>query len=303
MHRVDRREELVATRRRATGQAFADQPVALRDESRVPGPTVLLGEADQFAVRRQPGGAAGLGEQHQREQPGHLTIVGQQGTDQAGEPDRLGGQLLTDRGGVGPGRQVALVEDEVQHGEYAGDPYRQLRRGRHPVRDARRLDLGFRAGDPALHGGLPHQERAGDLRHGQAADQAQRERHAGLRRERRVAAGEDQFESLVVDGAGRPGQVFGVQQVSLPLLVAALVLASDAVDGLAVGGGGQPGAGVGRYAVDGPPLHGAGERLGRRLLGDVEVAEAPGQGGDQPRPLLVVRAGDRRPDVRHAHSP
>ena len=39
------------------------------------------------------------------------------------------------------------------------------------------------------------------------------------------------------------------------------------------------------------------ERLRRGLLGDVEVAEPPGQGGDQPGPLLVVGLRDRLPDV------
>ena len=60
-----------------------------------------------------------------------------------------------------------------------------------------------------------------------------------------MTAGEDQPEPIVVNGAGRLGRVVVVQHLSLPLLVVALVLAPDPVDGLAVGGGGQPGAGVG----------------------------------------------------------
>src|SRR6202035_5379394 len=55
------------------------------------------------------------------------------------------------------------------------------------------------------------------------------------------------------------------------------------------------------YAVGRPPLDRGCERLGRRLLGDVEVTEPPGQGGDHPRPLLVLGLGDRLPDVEHAH--
>src|SRR5687768_9070582 len=87
------------------------------------------------------------------------------------------------------------------------------------------------------------------------------------------------------------------------MLVAALVLAPDAVDGLVVRGGGQPGARVGRDAIDRPSLHGGRERLGRRLLGDVEVTETPGEGGDHPRPLVAVSLGDRLPDVDRAHAP
>src|SRR5664280_202288 len=59
--------------------------------------------------------------------------------------------------------------------------------------------------------------------------------------------------------------------------------------------------GVGGYAVGRPPLDGGRERLGRRLFGDVEVTETPGQGGDHPRPLLVVGLGDRLADVDNAH--
>jgi hypothetical protein len=103
----------------------------------------------QFAAGRDPGGATGLGEEHQRQQPGRLAVVRQERADQAGEPDRLGGQVVTHRIGAGAGGQVALVEDEEQHGQDAGD--------------------------------------------------------AGLDRERRVTAGEDQPEPLVADRAGRFG--------------------------------------------------------------------------------------------------
>src|SRR5260370_26494653 len=60
-------------------------------------------------------------------------------------------------------------------------------------------------------------------------------------------------------------------------------------------------SGVGGHAVGRPPADGGRERLGRRLLSDVEITETPGQDGDHPRPLLMVGLGDRRPDVDHAH--
>jgi hypothetical protein len=58
VHGVDRGEDLVATRSRPGGQPLAHQPVALGDQRRVPGPTVLLVEgtssplAETRAVRR-----------------------------------------------------------------------------------------------------------------------------------------------------------------------------------------------------------------------------------------------------------
>ena len=59
--------------------------------------------------------------------------------------------------------------------------------------------------------------------------------------------------------------------------------------------------GLGGDAVGWPPLDGGRERLGRRLLGEVKVTEAPGQGGDYPRPLLLVGPGERLPDADRAH--
>ena len=273
--------------------------MTLGDQRRVPGPAILLVERDQLAARRDPGGAAGLGEEHQRQQPGHLAVLRQELADQPREPDRLGGQVVTNRIGVGAGRQIALVEDEEEDGEDARDASREILRGRHPIRDASRLDLGLGPGDPLAHGGLRHQERSGDLGHGQTTDHAQRQRDAGLDRERRVTAREDEPEPVILDGAERLGRAVVVRHLRLPLLVVALVLAPDPVDGLAVGGGGQPGARVRGDAVGRPTGDGGRERLGRGLLGDVEVAEPPGQVGDHPRPVLVVGLGDRLPDVDH----
>ena len=94
-----------------------------------------------------------------------------------------------------------------------------------------------------------------------------------------MTAGEDQPEPVVVDGAERLGRVGVVveQHQGLPVLVVAFVLAPDPVDRLAIGGRGEPRAGVGRDAVGRPPLDSGRERLGRRLFGDVEVAEAFGE--------------------------
>ena len=99
--------------------------------------------------------------------------------------------------------EVALVEDEVEHGEHAASRARQVLGLGDPVGDLRGLDLLLRAGDPLGHRGLRDEERLRDLGHGQAAEQPQGQRHPGLRRERRVAAGEDQPEPVVLDDAGR----------------------------------------------------------------------------------------------------
>src|SRR5690606_34899193 len=76
-------------------------------------------------------------------------------------------------------------------------------------------------------------------------------------------------------------------------------LASEPVDGLAVGGGGKPRTGIRGDAVDRPALDGGCERLRGHLLGDVKVAQAPGQGRDHPGPLLAVDPGDHLVGVSH----
>jgi hypothetical protein len=100
--------------------------MTLGDQGPIPGTTVLLAEGHELAARRDACRAPGLGEEHQCQQPGHLTVVRHEGTDQASEPDRLGGQVVTYGIGVGAGRQVALVEDEEEDGEDAVPPIKSV---------------------------------------------------------------------------------------------------------------------------------------------------------------------------------
>ncbi len=265
--------------------------MALGDQRAVPAAAVLLVQRDQLAAgdpRRTPR----LGEQHQREQAGDLGLVGQQRSQDPAQPDRLGGEVLADRGVTG-GREVALVEDQVDHGEHPVEARRQVGRRGHPEGDVGVLDLLLRAGDPLRHRGLGDQERLGDLEDGQPAEETQGQRHPGLGCERGVAAGEDQPQPVVLDDAGRlVGCVVVQHQCRLVLGVAAR-LAPDPVDGPVAGRRGQPAARVGRYAVDRPPLQGDQQGVGGRLLGEVDVAEAADQRGDHAAVLLAVDPLDR----------
>ena len=241
----------------------------------IPGAAVLLVERDQLTRRRDPRRPAGLGQQHQRHQAGHLTVRRQQCLQQPGQPNRLEGEVAAY--GLLPGirSEVTLVEDQEEDRQDAGDAGREVLGGGDPVRDPRRLDLALRAGDPLTHSGLLHQEGAGDLGYGQPADHAQRQRDPGLHRQGRVAAGEDQPEPVVVDRAERLRRGVVVQHLSLLLLVVTTGLAAQPVDGAPVSGSCDPGAGIWGYAVAGPALDSDRERLRRHLLGDVQVAEAP----------------------------
>ena len=272
----------------------------LGDQLPVPAAAVLLVQRDQLPVG-DADRAAGVGEQHQREQAGDLGDVGEQGAQDPGQPDRLVGELVADRRGIGRGGEVALVEDQVDDGQHAVHALAEIGRGGHRVGDLRDADLLLRAGDALRHRGLGDEERLRDLGHGQPAEQAQGERHPCLRGERRVATGEDQPEPVVLDDAGRfVGAVVSNHECRLVLGVA-MGLAPNPVDRAVAGGRGEPAAGVRRYAVPGPALDRGQERLPGRLLGDVDVAEAADQGGDDPAVLLAIDPLDRGGGIGRDH--
>jgi hypothetical protein len=74
--------------------------------------------------------------------------------------------------------------------------------------------------------------------------------------------------------------------------------APQAVDRAVARGAHDPAPGVGRDPVARPALHRRGERLLNGLLGKVEVAEDPDQGGDRPSRLTPEQAIDFRAGSR-----
>ncbi|CAM5725894.1 hypothetical protein SVIOM74S_01810 [Streptomyces violarus] len=223
---------------------------ALGDRLRVPPAAVLFGERYEAAVGRGPGGAPGVVEQHESQQPRHLRVV-DRGRELPGEPDGLGGEV--DIAGV------ALVEDQVEDPQHGGDvagpvePY---------------------AGDGALgpadalrHGRLGHQVGLGDLAGGQPADGSQGQRDRGRRPQRRVGAQEVELERVVHRGRG-PGRRLLVDEALTP---AAGGVRPGRVEEPAPGHGDQPALRVPRLVgrpdadrLDQRVLHGV---LGRREVG------------------------------------
>ena len=125
--RGDRRLERVRARRPPQRERAVDERQRLADHRAVPALAILLLEQHEVAVRADPCRAPRVVEEHQREQPGRLRLVGQQQVDDPGEPDRLRREVLAhDR--VARGRGVALVEDQVEHREHGGEPVRRARR-------------------------------------------------------------------------------------------------------------------------------------------------------------------------------
>src|SRR5450756_1815093 len=81
------------------------------------GSLVLLGEQDQGAVGLCARRAAGLGQEQQRQQPGHLRLVGHERGQDPGQPDRFRAQARFGRAGQ-PGGVDEV--DDGQDGAQAG---------------------------------------------------------------------------------------------------------------------------------------------------------------------------------------
>jgi hypothetical protein len=122
VHCVDGRLDLVRAGL-AAAQALPDQGLPFRDELLVPPAAVLVGQQHQVTARRGAGRAPGLRQQHEREQPGHLGLIGHQPGQQPAEPDGLGAQAGPGQLVTGAGR-VALAEDQVEHGQHGAKPAR-----------------------------------------------------------------------------------------------------------------------------------------------------------------------------------
>ena len=237
-------------------------------------------------------------QEHQRQEAPRLGLVGHQLDQDPTQPDGFGTELATDH--AVPGRRaVALVEDQVDDRHHRGQAFGEQVVGRDPEGDAGVPDLPLGPHQPLGHGRIGHQEGSGDLLGGQSAQGPEREGHAGFCGQGRMAAREHQAQPVVGDGAHATragGRVPALLERRhgrqlLPFLGQAL-LPAQSVDRLVPGGRGDPGAGVVRDAVRRPPLERHGERFLDGLLGQVEVAQDPDEGGDRPSLFLPEHAVD-----------
>ncbi len=211
-------------------------------------------------------------QQHQGQQAQSLGFV-DEFDHQPAQPDRLGAEVAP-RQARPVGGRVALVEDQVDHLQHALGPRRQLRAARDLIGNGAITDPRLRPDDALGDGRRGRQIGPRDLLGGQSAHFPEGQGDAGVRSQRRVAAGEDQPQFVVLDGFGhgrlrrRFGQRHevgqGPRQARLP---------APAIDGLEAARGHQPGIGIGRHAMDRPLLGRGGERLVRGFLRRVEAAK------------------------------
>ena len=141
------------------------------------------------------------------------------------------------------------------------------------------LDLVLGPHEALRHRRLGHEEGPGDLGGLQPGDEPQGEGHLGARRERRVAAREDQAELVVGHGADLLGFVGFLHAHGLGLAVVAGGLPADLVDPPVAGGRDDPAGRARRQAGLRPPLQRDHEGVLDRFLGEVDVAEEADQAG------------------------
>ena len=267
------------------------------DLGSIPQITVLVGQEHELALGVDARLASGVVQQHEGQEPVDLGLVRHEAAQHPGQADGLGAQVSPDElvAGRGP---VPLVEDEVQDVEHRIQALGSLGFLRHREGDAGGEDLPLGPHQPLGHGRLGHEEGAGDLTRRQPSRRAQGERHLRVRRERGMAAGEDQAELVVRDGVhverfhdlGRVGGGLGRHDLATGgglLLRAPPGLPPSAVECSAAGDGEEPGDRVVRLAIARPSLEGDDDGLLQRVLRGIEVAQHP---DERPEDLPGVRA-------------
>ncbi len=196
--RGDRRLQLVRADRRRAERA-RDERHPFLDLRSIPAIALLLRERDDGAVRTRPRCAAGIGQEHEREQAGDLRLAGQRLVQHPRQTDRFGGERAPVQGGA-RGRRVALVEDEVEHVQHDGEPLGSLGLGRQVEPETGAPDALLRAADPLRHRRFRDQEGVRDLRRRQPADGSQREGELRRHGQRWMAAEEQERERVVAVG-------------------------------------------------------------------------------------------------------
>ncbi len=143
MHGRDGGLQLVRPDRVLAERSF-EQADALRDLGRVPQVAALVGERDRESLVVRSCTAAGVGQQHEREQARGLRLIRQQLVQHPRQPDRLAGEVGAVEVGAAA-RRVSLVEHQVEHVQHAAQPLRAFGGRRHGERDAGRADGLLRA--------------------------------------------------------------------------------------------------------------------------------------------------------------
>ena len=279
-------------RRWVWARASSERPLSIS----VPAGPVLVLQQSQTAGGVHPLGPPGVGQVDQGGQAEVLRVIGYQLDEQSGQPAGLVAQVTAHQLGSA-GRGVTLGEDQVDHRSDHRDPVGQTLAVRGLDPDSGPADLAAGPGEAAGHRPLGDHEGLGDLGHGETADELQRQSHAGVGSEGRMAARDQQRQAVVHQRCGRGGPLPGPGQGREAGLEAAIT--TQHVDGPTPGDGDQPTARRGRNALGRPAAGGGLEGLLGAVLGQLQVTEVAGHGGDDPGPLGGEHLGDHPTAVAH----
>ncbi len=190
---------------------LSERSKAAADQQLVPARAVLVEQQDRLSRGTGPRLQARGLDLHQGDEAMHLGFAGSQAGQDAAEAQRFLAQLRP-HPVVAGGRRVALVEDEVDHLQHRGQPLAKLGAARNLEGHLLLGQRALGAYDALGNGRLGDQEGARDLVGGQAADQAQRQGHARLGGEHRMAGGEDEAQQVVADVVVERGIEVGLRR-------------------------------------------------------------------------------------------
>ena len=139
----------------------------VRDLLGVPERAVLLLQQDDGAIG-EACFAPRVVQEHQRQEPVHLGLVGHELGERASEPDGFAGQLVP--------AAVPLVEDQVDHREDCAQAIREQVGRRYAEWDACGFDLPLRAHESLRHRLVGDEERARDLLRRETSERTERQR-------------------------------------------------------------------------------------------------------------------------------
>ena len=242
------------------------------DRVTVPAGSILVLEPYEVAVTVESGVGPSPVQLDQGQQAGNFGLGGHQVVELAGQPPSVIDQVprLAEIGG----RQIALVQHEVDDGEHFAQPCVELVGIGDAIRNPGFADLPFSARDAPRHGCLGDEEGPCDLRRCEAAHHSQGEGDLGRAGQRGMAAGEDESQPVITFGGHGPSDLGELRSVVVPAAVG--------VDAPVAGDCEQPRVGAFGNALCGPSLQGGQDGVLDEILGRGEVARDANQGGRKP---------------------
>src|SRR5262245_39907342 len=306
MDRRNRALDLIGTRP-PHAKHLLDEPNALLNLPAFPLGPILILEEYQIAIFADTRLASRVVEQHECQQAHGLGLVWKERGQTARKAKGIGNEVSPDELSV-RGRQVTFVEQEVQDAENGVETWWERRAIRDLVRDAGARDLLLCPSHALSDRCFGDQECTRDFRDGETPKRAQSKCDLRLGRERGVATGEDQAELIV----GNRRVLNIVLRTLSPLIQTECKrqLATPGFDDpevpkpvnrFASSGRRKPRAWGCRHAVLWPPLKSGHERVLKRILGEVEVAQESNQRCQDCAGLRLENPLENVRDLAHLH--